>query len=68
VEYVDPGASDSHYRVTPYRYHPREARKLTSPLYVDMGQGAMEVLEQIQREIEKAPRGSARGTKSGSIR
>jgi len=52
VEYADPQGQDSHYRVTPYRYHPRVARKLTSALYVDMGQGAMEVLEQIQRELE----------------
>lgn len=55
VEYIDPQGQDSHYRVTPYRYRPRVARKLTSSLYVDMGQGAMEVLEQIRGEIENPP-------------
>jgi UDP-glucose 4-epimerase len=52
VEYVEPEAINGHYRVTPYHYHPRVARKLTSAIYVDMGQGAIEVLEQITREIE----------------
>jgi UDP-glucose 4-epimerase len=50
VEYVEPETVDGHYRVTPYKFHPRVARKLTSTLYVDMGQGAIEVLEQIERE------------------
>lgn len=53
IEYLEPQEVNGHYRVTPYRYHPRVARKLTSTLYVDMGQGTMEVLEQITREIEK---------------
>jgi UDP-glucose 4-epimerase len=51
VEYVEPQAN-RHYRVTPYHYHPRVARKLTSAIYVDMGQGAIEVLEQITHELE----------------
>lgn len=50
VDYVEPETVDGHYRVTPYKFHPRVARKLTSTLYVDMGQGAIEVLEQIERE------------------
>jgi UDP-glucose 4-epimerase len=52
VEYVEPQAN-RHYRVTPYHYHPRVARKLTSATYVDMGQGTIEILEQITREIEE---------------
>jgi len=50
VEYVEPEVVDGHYRVTPYKFHPRVARKLTSTLYMDMGQGAIEVLEQIEHE------------------
>lgn len=68
VEYMQPQGTDSHYRVTPYHYHPRVARKLTSSLYVDMGQGAMEVLEQITDEIEKAQAGSGAGSASGTGR
>ncbi len=55
VEYVEPKVVDGHYRVTPYKFHPRVARKLTSTLYVDMGQGAIEVLEQIERERGQRP-------------
>ena len=55
VDYVEPETVDGHYRVTPYKFHPRVARKLTSTLYVDMGQGAIEVLEQIERERGRRP-------------
>ncbi|HLC33618.1 MAG TPA: NAD(P)-dependent oxidoreductase [Anaerolineales bacterium] len=55
VDYVEPETVDGHYRVTPYKFHPRVARKLTSTLYVDMGQGAIEVLEQIERERGRPP-------------
>jgi UDP-glucose 4-epimerase len=55
VDYVEPETVDGHYRVTPYKFHPRVARKLTSTLYVDMGQGAIEVLEQIERERGQRP-------------
>ena len=55
VDYVEPETVDGHYRVTPYKFHPRVARKLTSTLYVDMGQGTIEVLEQIERERGQHP-------------
>jgi len=49
VEYVDPpeGRYDAHYRVTPYAFNPRVGRKLTSTCYVDMGQGLLQMLEQL---------------------
>jgi len=50
VEYADPDIPDGHYRLTPYQYHPRVGRKLTSNLYVDFGQGMIQVLEQSHRE------------------
>jgi UDP-glucose 4-epimerase len=50
VEYADPDVPDGHYRMTPYRFHPRVGRKLTSNLYVDFGQGILQVLEQIHHE------------------
>jgi UDP-glucose 4-epimerase len=36
--------------MTPYTYNPRVGRKLTSNYYVDMGQGLLQILEQIHRE------------------
>jgi UDP-glucose 4-epimerase len=45
VDYLPPG--DAHYRVTPYTYSPRVGRKLTASCYVDMGQGLLQVLEEL---------------------
>jgi UDP-glucose 4-epimerase len=45
IDYQPPG--DSHYRVTPYAFTPRVGRKLTSTCYVDMGQGLLQVLEEL---------------------
>ncbi|MEM7049145.1 MAG: NAD(P)-dependent oxidoreductase [Acidobacteriota bacterium] len=41
---------DGHYRVTPYAYSPRTGHKLTSNLSVDMGQGILQLLEQLDGE------------------
>ncbi|MBI2378120.1 MAG: NAD(P)-dependent oxidoreductase [Deltaproteobacteria bacterium] len=49
VEY--PRESDaSHYSITPYAYTPRPGTKLTTNEYVDMGQGVLQVVEQIAKE------------------
>jgi UDP-glucose 4-epimerase len=53
VEYAQPENPDGHYRITPYQFHPRVGKKLTSNLYVDFGQGILQVLEQISREDQK---------------
>lgn len=52
VDYEAPpeGAEDAHYRITPYAFSPRPGRKLTSSLHVDMGQGVLQLLEQIHRQ------------------
>lgn len=41
-----PGWQD-HYRVTPYSYQPRIARKLVSAHYLDMGQGLLQCLAEL---------------------
>lgn len=41
---------DSHYRVTPYTFNPRVGRKLTETYYVDMGQGLLQMLDQLYQE------------------
>ncbi len=53
VEYARPDNPDLHYHITPYQFHPRVGKKLTSNLYVDFGQGILQVLEQISQEDEK---------------
>jgi UDP-glucose 4-epimerase len=44
------GKATDHYTVTPYSFQPRVGRKLTTNLSVDMGQGILQILEQIHRE------------------
>ena len=41
---------NGHYTVTPYSFQPRVGRKLTTNLSVDMGQGILQILEQIHQE------------------
>ncbi|MFQ5349933.1 MAG: NAD-dependent epimerase/dehydratase family protein [Thermoanaerobaculia bacterium] len=50
VDYEEPaeGLADTHYRVTPYAFSPRVGRKLTANSYVDMGQGILQMLEEMQ--------------------
>ena len=42
-------AQQDHYGQTPYRYHPRSAKKLVPTEFVDLGQGLLEVIEEIDR-------------------
>jgi len=49
VEFIDtdrPG----HYVRTPYAYLPRLGRKYVPPMHVDLGQGLLELIDDIQRE------------------
>lgn len=52
VEYEESqgGEPNGHYSLTPYAFHPRVGRKLTTNLSVDMGQGILQILEQIHRD------------------
>jgi UDP-glucose 4-epimerase len=50
VEFIDthrPG----HYVRTPYAYQPRLGRKYVPPMHVDLGQGLLELIDEIQREL-----------------
>jgi UDP-glucose 4-epimerase len=51
VDYEDvPDRSNGHYSMTPYSFQPRVGRKLTSNLSVDMGQGILQILEELHGE------------------
>lgn len=51
IDYAEPaeGLADTHYRVTPYAFSPRVGRKLTANCYVDMGQGILQMLQEMHR-------------------
>jgi len=50
VDYRDAGPGSGHYSVTPYAYTPKPGRKLVTTDYVDMGQGLLQLVEEIHHE------------------
>ena len=42
----------AHYDYTPYSFHPKTGHKLTNHMYLDMGQGLIECLQEIHDEME----------------
>jgi UDP-glucose 4-epimerase len=54
-EETSEGLPNGHYTVTPYSFQPRVGRKLTTNLSVDMGQGILQILEQLHDEGRGAP-------------
>lgn len=50
-KYIEGEEWDGHYRVTPYTFTPKAGKKLTTPHYVDMGQGILQVIEEIYQKI-----------------
>jgi UDP-glucose 4-epimerase len=43
-----------HYVRTPYAYQPKLGRKYTPPLHVDLGQGLLQLIEEVSRELVAA--------------
>ena len=43
--------NDSHYSITPYSFIPKAGSKLVSNLYVDMGQGFLECLQELSQDL-----------------
>ena len=42
-----------HYTITPYSFRPRIAKKLVSNYYIDMGQGLIDCLEEMQAQLQQ---------------
>jgi UDP-glucose 4-epimerase len=51
VDFIESKRPDGHYSYTPYSYSPKIGDKLLSDCYVDIGQGILECLEEINRDI-----------------
>lgn len=49
----DEGKGNGHYNITPYAYTPKIGHKLVSNEYVDMGQGIIQVIEEIEASKEQ---------------
>ena len=53
VTFSEDERSEEHYRMTPYRYTPKQAKKLVPSEFVDLGQGILEVFEEIHQTSDK---------------
>jgi UDP-glucose 4-epimerase len=42
-----------HYKITPYSFHPTVAKKLTANPFIDLGQGLVETLKEIHKNINQ---------------
>jgi len=49
VSFSEDDRASEHYRITPYRYTPRPATKLVPSEYIDLGQGILELVEEINQ-------------------
>ncbi len=52
LEFV-PTDSSLHYEITPYTFNPKIARRFTGNTYLDLGQGLLQCLEQVYKEMQK---------------
>ena len=50
VEFID-GNYAGHYVRTPYAYQPKLGRKFIPPMHVDLGQGLLQVIDDLQKEL-----------------
>lgn len=54
LHYLPENSKSPHYNITPYRFNPTPAEKLTSNLYYDMGQGILECIKEVYDEIQSS--------------
>jgi UDP-glucose 4-epimerase len=52
IEFVDI-EYEGHYIRTPYSYQPKLGRKFIPPLHVDLGQGLLQLIGEVQQDMEK---------------
>jgi UDP-glucose 4-epimerase len=53
IEFKKEGRDPSHYDMTPYRFTPREGKKMVPSVFVDIGQGILGLVEEAYSEREK---------------
>jgi UDP-glucose 4-epimerase len=47
------GYTKAHYGLTPYRYTPKQGRKLVPSAFIDIGQGILNLLEEVSQETDE---------------
>ena len=51
---VDPDFSTYHYSLTPYRYNPKRGMKIVPTVFVDLGQGILDMVEEVESQMDSA--------------
>ena len=54
VNFIDRNFNPDHYLMTPYRYTPKGAKKIMPESFIDLGEGILEVIEEIHKELKKS--------------
>ena len=52
---IEQGSEENvgHYKITPYTFHPTVAKKLVANPYIDLGQGLLECIQEITKELNE---------------
>ena len=53
IEFKRGGRDPAHYDMTPYRFTPREGKKMVPSVFIDIGQGILNLVEEVYRDMEK---------------
>ena len=54
VVFSPENSSQDHYVMTPYRYTPKQAKKIVPDEFVDLGQGVLEIIEDVHQELNNS--------------
>lgn len=54
VEFL-PSKAGNHYEITPYTFAPRVAKRIVSKTYLDLGQGILNCIQDIYKEVNPPP-------------
>ena len=54
VVFSQDNSSNDHYVMTPYRYTPKQAKKIVPDEFVDLGQGVLEIIEDVHQELNNS--------------
>jgi UDP-glucose 4-epimerase len=54
VVFSEQNFSQDHYLMTPYRYTPKQAKKLVPDEFIDLGQGVLEIIEDVYYELNNS--------------
>jgi UDP-glucose 4-epimerase len=52
VNYISSDIHSGHYVSTPYRYTPKQAKKLVPDEFIDLGEGILELVEELHKNID----------------